>query len=170
MFRQRSNFCYARSGRCSLTLVSLLHVVIVFCVWTLDLSLVNAGRLGLLWRDPSGDWKCNAPASVFHSSALEASVIVRLHLPQFLRHQSWCDICCGLAKAYFFIAESGAKRRMQEHALHISDVYIYTYICIYQRKIFCYYLHTSMTKRCLSVLWYHIWNMFGQRSNDRYAR
>jgi hypothetical protein len=38
-----------------LTLVSLLHVVIAFCSWTLDLSLVIVGRLGLLWRDPSGD-------------------------------------------------------------------------------------------------------------------
>ena len=55
VFRQRSNFCSARSGRRSLTLVSLLHVVIAFCSLTLDLRLVNAGCLGLLWRDLSGD-------------------------------------------------------------------------------------------------------------------
>ena len=79
---------------------------------------------------------------------LKATVSPRrsLHFPQFLRHQSWCNSCCSLAKAYFFVAASGAKRRMQEHALHISDVYIYTCICVYKRKIFCYYLHTSMTR------------------------
>ena len=59
-----------------------------------------------------------------------------------LKHQSWCDICCGLAKAFFFVVESGAKRRMQEHALHI---YRCIYIYIYERKICCYYHHTSMT-------------------------
>ena len=55
VFSQRSNFCYARSCRCSLPLVSLLHVVIAFCSWTLDMSLVIADRLSLLWRGPSED-------------------------------------------------------------------------------------------------------------------
>ena len=48
-----------------------------------------------------------------------------------------------LLRHFFFVAESGAKRRMQEHALHICRcIYIY----IYKRKICCYYHHTSMTR------------------------
>ena len=47
MFGHRSNFRYARWCRCSSTWDSLLHVVTAFCGWTLDLSLVIAGCLGL---------------------------------------------------------------------------------------------------------------------------
>ena len=72
-----------------------------------------------------------AEALVAPSSVLAASGMVRLHFPVFLRHQSWCDICCGLAKPYFLVAEFGAKRRIQEHALHIYRcIYMYIYIFI----------------------------------------